>query len=168
MSAGAGGWPIRGPEIHTQAAVMKKTQACKRPPPSPQARQPEPSVRWIACACGVTVRIVLMRRFLCLLMAGLPALAQKSPFDVNAMMKLSRISDPQISPDGKQVAFTVQTIDIDANKKPRQIWIVGIEGGNANAITSDGNNERARWMSNSRLAFISDRAGSSQVWSMNS
>ena len=106
-----------------------------------------------------------MRRFLCLLAAALPALAQKAPFDVDAMMKLSRISDPQISPDGKRVAFTVQTIDINANKKPRQIWIVGIEGGNAMAITTEGNNERARWMSSSRLAFISDRGGSSQVWS---
>ena len=44
--------------------------------------------------------------------------AQKRPFDVNALMELKRISDPQISPDGRWVTFTVQSVDVAANKKP--------------------------------------------------
>ena len=55
--------------------------------------------------------------------------AQKRPFDANAMMALKRIGDPQISPDGRWVAFSVQTVDVAANKKPTQIWIVPLEGG---------------------------------------
>ena len=34
--------------------------------------------------------------------------AQKRPFDANALLELKRMGDPQISPDGKTVAFTVQ------------------------------------------------------------
>ena len=47
-----------------------------------------------------------MRRILLLLAACAIAFAQKKPFDVNALMELKRIGDPQISPDGKLVAFT--------------------------------------------------------------
>ena len=94
--------------------------------------------------------------------------AQKRPFDVNALMELKRIDDPQISPDGKWVAFTVQTVDLAANKKPQQIWIAPLEGGAPRQITREGeSNERPRWLPDStRLAYISDRGGSSQVWTM--
>ena len=70
-----------------------------------------------------------MRRLLLLLAACALASAQKKPFDVNALLELKRIGDPQISPDGKLVAFTVQTVDVAANKKPVQVWIVPLEGG---------------------------------------
>ena len=95
-------------------------------------------------------------------------LAQKRPFDVNALMELKRMSDPQISPDGRWVTFTVQSVDVAANKKPTQIWIVPIEGGSPRQITREGEaNHRARWSPDSkRIAYISDRGGSSQIWTM--
>ena len=94
--------------------------------------------------------------------------AQKRPFDVNALLELKRIADPQLSPDGKWVAFTVQTVDVAANKKPQQIWIVPLNGGTPRQITHDGeSNHRPRWSPDSkRIAFVSDRGGSSQVWLM--
>jgi len=52
---------------------------------------------------------------------------QKRPFDANALLELKRIGDPQISPDGKTVAFTVQSVDLAANRKPQQVWTVPIE-----------------------------------------
>jgi len=95
-------------------------------------------------------------------------LAQKRPFDVNAMMELRRISDPQLSPDGKWVAFSVQTVDVAANKKPQQVWIVPLSGGEPRQVTRDGeHNSRPRWSPDSRrIAYISDRSGSSQIWLM--
>src|SRR6266446_1842132 len=48
--------------------------------------------------------------------------AQKQPLDVQALMQLARISDPQISPDGRWVAFTAQTVDVAKNTKPKQIY----------------------------------------------
>ncbi len=96
-------------------------------------------------------------------------LAQKQPFDVTAMLKIARIGEPQLSPDGKTVAFTVQTIDLDADTKPKQIWVVPADGGPSVQITRDGDdNERPRWSADSkRIAFISNRAASPQVWTMN-
>src|SRR5580704_1161490 len=91
--------------------------------------------------------------------------------DANAMMELKRISDPQLSPDGKWMTFTVQTVDVAANKKPTQVWIAAVTDTAAAAprqITHDGEfNSRARWSPDSRrLAYISDRTGSSQIWLM--
>ena len=113
-----------------------------------------------------------MRPLTLLLAAASLLFAQKRPFDSNAMMELKRISDPQLSPDGKWIAFTVQTVDVAANKKPSQIWIMSGPDGPANAkplqITHDGEgNQRPRWSPDSkRIAYISDRAGSSQIWLM--
>ncbi|MBZ5584559.1 MAG: S9 family peptidase [Acidobacteriia bacterium] len=110
-----------------------------------------------------------MRRRLFLFLLTSPLLfAQKRPFDVNALMELKRIGDPQISPDGKSVAFTVQTVDVAANKKPQQIWIAPLAGGSLRQVTHDGDaNQRPRWSPDSkRIAYVSDRAGSSQIWLM--
>jgi Tol biopolymer transport system component len=84
------------------------------------------------------------------------------------MMALKRIADPQISPDGRWVAFSVQTVDLGANKKPTQIWIVPLDGGAPRQITQDGDdNERPRWSPDSRrIAYVSNRGGSSQIWLM--
>ena len=110
-----------------------------------------------------------MRRWLLLFLASSALIwAQKNPFDVNALLSLKRMGDPQISPDGRWVAFTVQSVDLTANKKPQQVWVVPLQGGTPNQITHDGeNNQRPRWSPDSkRVAYLSDRSGSSQIWLM--
>src|SRR5690349_3535812 len=110
-----------------------------------------------------------MRRSLLLLLAfAATLLAQKRPFDVNALMELKRMGDPQLSPDGRWVAFTVQSVDVAANKKPQQVWIVPLSGGVPRQITTEGEaNQRPRWSPDSRrIAYISDRSGPSQIWTM--
>jgi dipeptidyl aminopeptidase/acylaminoacyl peptidase len=94
---------------------------------------------------------------------------QQQPFDVATMLRLARISEPALSPDGKTVAFTVQTVDIEQNTKPTQIYVVGLNGGFPRQITREGtDNERPRWSPDSKqIYFISNRDGSSQVWAMN-
>src|SRR5690349_10736643 len=73
---------------------------------------------------GTAVQSQCMRRSVILAMfAAAMLFAQKRPFDANALMELKRIGDPQISPDGQWVTFTVQSVDVAANKKPQQIWI---------------------------------------------
>jgi dipeptidyl aminopeptidase/acylaminoacyl peptidase len=109
-----------------------------------------------------------MRRSLAILALSAATLAaQQQPFTVEAMLKIARISDPQLSPDGKTVTFTVQTVEIDKNIKPSQIYIVSVSGGSPRAITHDSNNERPRWAPDSRhVVFTSTRGGTSQIWIM--
>jgi dipeptidyl aminopeptidase/acylaminoacyl peptidase len=94
-----------------------------------------------------------------------PVFAQKLPFDANAMMQLARISDPQLSPDGHWIAFSVQTVNVEANTKLKQIFIVPLAGGVPRKIADAA--ERPRWSPDSKkIAFISDRTGSAQIWIM--
>ncbi len=69
-----------------------------------------------------------MRRLLFSLLVlafTLPALAQaKHPFTFDDMMKLKRVGDPQVSPDGKWVIFSVVDVDLEANTKTPHMWIV--------------------------------------------
>src|SRR5258708_1359395 len=103
----------------------------------------------------------------CILTLGL--YAQKQPFDVTALLKIARISEPQLSPDGTLIAFTAQRVDVEQNRKPKQIWVVPSAGGAAQQLTHEGSvNERPRWSAGSkRIAFISNRDGGSQIWIMN-
>ncbi len=107
-------------------------------------------------------------RFVLILMASGAMFAQRQTFDVQMMLGLSRVSEPALSPGGKQVAFTVQTVDMEKNIKPKQIYIVPLTGGSPVQLTREGNdNERPRWSPDSkRIYFISDRGGSSQIWVM--
>lgn len=111
----------------------------------------------------------LPRSFFALLILTVPAWGQKQPFDVLALLKIARISEPQLSPDGKQIAFTVQTVNLDQNTKPKQIYVVPVIGGGPRQLTQQGSaNERPQWSPDSKhIAYISDQSGSSQVWIMN-
>jgi dipeptidyl aminopeptidase/acylaminoacyl peptidase len=112
---------------------------------------------------------VFMRRILlALLVFGftLPALAQaKHPFTFEEMMKLKRVGDPQVSPDGKWVIFSVVDVDLEANTKTPHIWIVPTAGGQEKEIISDQDADRPRWAPDGkRFAFLSTKEGGSQVW----
>ncbi len=109
-----------------------------------------------------------MRWTVLLLALHLPLAAQKKPFDAEALWKLARISDPQLSPDSKTVAFVVEQPDLEANTRPKHIWILPLAGGEARKLTAEASrNERPRWSPDSRrLAFVSNRSGSDQVWLM--
>src|ERR1700744_6559187 len=93
------------------------------------------------------------------------AFAQKRPFDAAAMLKLQRIGDPQLSPDGKTVAFAVTRPDGDQNKSAHSVWTVPLEAVGAAAqpkkLADDA--ERPRWSPDgAQLYYVSD----SQIWKM--
>jgi len=105
-------------------------------------------------------------RLVCLLLTALGCVA--APLDIETMMRLRRISDPQLSPDGKTVAFAVQSVDLAANKKTTHIYTVPVTGGTPRAVTTEGSNDRPRWSpDSSQIAFVSVREGASQIWLMN-
>ncbi len=110
----------------------------------------------------------VMHRALLALLATTVLFAQKLPFDAQTLLSLARIGDPQVSPDGRLVAFAVQTVDVPNDKKITQIYVTPISGGVPRQITQAGqDNERPRWSADSRrIAFTSDRGGSSQIWMM--
>ncbi len=116
-------------------------------------------------------RMGFMRcHLLFVLLAASPFLsAQKKMLDAEAIWKIQRIGEPAISPDGKTVAFTVRKYDLEMNTSTRHIYVVALDGGVPKQITSEGSvNERPKWTPDSkRIAWISNRGGTAQVWTMN-
>src|SRR5579863_7840978 len=94
------------------------------------------------------------------------AVAQaKHPFTFEDMMKLKRVGDPQVSPDGKWVLFSVVDVNLEANSKTPHIWIVPTAGGQEREIIADQDADRPRWAPDGkRFAFLSTKEGGSQVW----
>jgi dipeptidyl aminopeptidase/acylaminoacyl peptidase len=111
-----------------------------------------------------------MRRFfpafLVLIAFAFPAVAQaKHPFTFEDMMKLKRVGEPAVSPDGKWVIFSVVDVDLEANTKTPHIWIVPTAGGQEKEIIADQDGDRPRWApGGKRFAFLSAKKGGSQVW----
>jgi len=111
--------------------------------------------------------MVDMRVLLGLLGASL-VFAQKQPLTVETMLRIARIGEPALSPNGRLVAFTVTTPDVAQNTKPQQIYVVAVDGGTPRQLTQEGTvNERPRWSPDSRqIYFVSNRGGSQQIWVM--
>ncbi len=93
----------------------------------------------------------------------------RRPMKLDDLSRFRNVSDPQISPDGKLVAYTVSTIDVKDDKSSTHIWMIGIDGSNDRQITFSQESESSpRWSPDGKyLSFTSSRPGKArgnQVW----
>lgn len=99
-----------------------------------------------------------------LLVCAVAAQQSSVPLTINDLLKVHRVSDPQLSPDGKWVAYTIANPDVDANRSRTQIYLIAIEGGEAKQLTNgNASASSPRWSPDGRrLAFTTG----GQVWTM--
>ena len=94
--------------------------------------------------------------------------AAKRPLRATDIFRVRDVRDPQISPDGKWVAYTVTIADSARDKNDTDVWMVSWDGKDNVRITSSKDGESApRWSPDGRyLSFISSRDGGKggQVW----
>jgi dipeptidyl aminopeptidase/acylaminoacyl peptidase len=98
--------------------------------------------------------------------AGAGQTAAPSAFTVEELLKLSRVSDPRLSPDGAHVAYVVTEVSLGKNSRSNHMWIVPVMGGEPVAVArSDKSDDTPRWSPDGRrLACVSTRDGGSQIW----
>ncbi len=89
---------------------------------------------------------------------------QNSAFNFAEMMKLRRVGDPQLAPDGKTVAFTIGDVNMSANRTLTQIYTVSVDGSNLKQITKgDKSASTPRWSPDGKkIAFTTG----GQIWTM--
>jgi len=108
-------------------------------------------------------RVVVFVPVLLLVLASFAG-AQTRTYTVEDLMKVRRVGDPQISPDGRQVAFTIGDVNFDANKTLTQIYVTPIDGGELKRLT-DGQSSASspRWSPDGKkIAYTT----ADQIWVM--
>ena len=72
-----------------------------------------------------------------------------------ALLSLGRISDPQLSPDGKTILYGVSYTDIAENRSVRNLFTVPVEGGDPVQLTMDGKSiASAKWAPDGKAIFF--------------
>jgi dipeptidyl aminopeptidase/acylaminoacyl peptidase len=92
--------------------------------------------------------------------------AQRRAIAFEDFIALKGVSDPQLSPDGKWVAYTVATPSLQENRGISRVWVAEVATGRSRQLTGGpGSDRQPRWSPDGKtLAFISTREGGSQVW----
>ncbi len=98
--------------------------------------------------------------------------AEKRPVAIDDLLALRKVSDPQISPEGAWVAYTVRACDMKRDKQTSDVWMTSWDGETSIQLTHGPENEHhARWSPDGQyLAFLSGRANDAageQVWLLN-
>ena len=104
----------------------------------------------------------------CLPLVSPAATPGPRPFDVRDLIAFDRLSEPGVSPDGRQVVFTVSALDLAANKRRSDLWVVGTDGSGLRPLTRHADNDTSgTWSPDGKTVyFLSTRSGSSQVWKL--
>ncbi|MCX6569107.1 MAG: S9 family peptidase [Candidatus Aminicenantes bacterium] len=92
--------------------------------------------------------------------------AAAKPIAFDDFIRIKRVTDLQLSPDGATIAFVVTVMDKAAKRGTSDIWLVPSRGGDPRRLTSSpAADMNPRWSPDGRtIAFISSRSGSPQVW----
>ena len=108
-----------------------------------------------------------LRHALLFVLATPLAAQQRRALALNEFLTLDRPGEPAISPDGRWIAYTVTTTDLNANRRRTDLWLAPAAGNAAaRRISSDSLGGRsAKWSPDgASIAYISSRAGTPQVW----
>jgi len=112
-------------------------------------------------------RLMLSLFFACA--CSLPAQTPpKHALTFNDLMAMQRLGEPQISPDGRFVAYTTGIAEMETNRIARDIWIVSTTpGSQPRQLTETGYDSRPQWSPDGKkIAFLSSRDGMPQVYVM--
>jgi dipeptidyl aminopeptidase/acylaminoacyl peptidase len=111
-----------------------------------------------------------MRRFLLgAALAAVPLLAASAPRGLSAadLVSLARVSEPALSPDGRQLVYTLRETDLAADRGRTDLWLLalGADEPPRRLTTHEENDGAADWGGSDRgVFFLSARSGSPQVW----
>ena len=108
----------------------------------------------------------LMVVLLLFVTAALPAGAQKKAFTIADLYRLQSVEDPQVSPDGKQIAFVVRESNLEKGTANSEIYLINADGSTLRRMTNNpAADTHPRWSPDgSSLLFLSTRKNDQQAW----
>src|SRR5580692_2277457 len=90
----------------------------------------------------------------------------KRPMTFEDMMKMKRLGETAVSPDGKWLAYSVTTVNLEQNTRTPELWLQVIAGGDPIplAVGKPGDGGIQFAPDDKRILFVSGREGGQQVW----
>jgi dipeptidyl aminopeptidase/acylaminoacyl peptidase len=100
---------------------------------------------------------------LVLLAAALPTLAAEGPrpFAVDDLVALRRLGEFRVSPEGGRIVYALSTVDLAANKRRVDLWLVDADGSGTRQLTHTPESEASpRWAPDGKAVyFLAKRGG---------
>ena len=95
-----------------------------------------------------------------------PSISAKRPMTFADMMAMKRLGETAVSRDGRWLAYSVTTVNLDQNTKTMQLWLERTEGGEPVrlAAAEPGDSSPQFDPGGKRILFVSGRDGGSQLW----
>ena len=99
--------------------------------------------------------------------------AAPRPLSLRDLAQQRDVADPQLSPDGAWVAYTVSRVDTAADKRDADVWMARTDGSqNLRVTTSPASESKPRFSPDGKyLSFVSSRneadGGNAQLWLLN-
>lgn len=108
----------------------------------------------------------LMLLLLAFLFSAGSLMAQKKPFTFADLYKIHYVGGPVLSPNGKQIAFTLTNYDMKKGTSNTNIYVMDANGQNKKKITNNKDaNYDPMWTSDGKtIYYVSTKTGSSQVF----
>jgi dipeptidyl aminopeptidase/acylaminoacyl peptidase len=120
----------------------------------------------VSAVCSV----VLFSLLLAPLTSAQQATSTPRPITVDDVFQIRDVRDPQISDDGKWVAYIVSTASLKDDKSETRVWMAPPSGGDAVVMTAEAvSSSHPQWSPDGKyLSFLSKRGeGKTQVWLLN-
>jgi dipeptidyl aminopeptidase/acylaminoacyl peptidase len=95
-----------------------------------------------------------------------PALAQKRAFTIEDLYRVQGVSDVQVAPDGRTLAYVLTSSDLGRARRQSHVWLVNVDGTDARQVTFSDHSESApRFSPDGKwLAFVSARGGEANLY----
>ncbi len=92
-------------------------------------------------------------------------------YGIDALFAFGRVTDPQVSPDGKKILYGVSYESVEHNRSNRDLYVMNIDGSNPTRLTRTATSENnAVWIDGgARIVFMwaKDKDAKPQMWVMN-
>jgi dipeptidyl aminopeptidase/acylaminoacyl peptidase len=90
------------------------------------------------------------------------------PFTVDDFVKLRLVTSTALSPDGSQVLYTIEEMDLESNVNRWSLWLASAKGGRSIGLAAEikgpGVGSPAWSPSGRQIAYLGAREGGQQIW----